>query len=169
MKSLATTMALSFLCAAAPITVDPGGGGDLTEIQPAIEAAVDGATVLVMPGKDVVVESIDFGNKPITVRSEWTSSTTIDNIPPASKVDFFLGACYLRRAARIVAADQQSPEPERESTAQSYADRAMQSLAKSLEKGFRDAKALESLLEGIEPLRGRADFKELLHALKQRK
>ena len=44
----------------ATIVVDPGGGGDFREIQPAIDVAADGDTVLVKPGEYVVAEPIDF-------------------------------------------------------------------------------------------------------------
>ncbi len=42
------------------IVVDLNGGGDFTEIQPAIDAAEDGDTVLVRSGEYVITESIDF-------------------------------------------------------------------------------------------------------------
>ena len=87
----ATFGALLSFCSfagAATITVDPGGAGDFTEIQPAIDAAEDGDTVLVRPGEYVVREPIDFNRfhdprdpasppvKNIVVRSEAGSSRT---------------------------------------------------------------------------------------------
>ena len=79
---LATTLsgALTFssVCFAQTIMVDLNGGGDYTEIQSAIDAAVDGDTVLVKPGEYVINESITFGWKAITVRSEnGAQETTI--------------------------------------------------------------------------------------------
>jgi len=41
-------------CPGGEIVVDPSGGGDFTEIQPAIDAAADGDTVLVQPGEYVI-------------------------------------------------------------------------------------------------------------------
>ena len=52
------------------ITVDPNGGGDHTAIQPAIDAAQDGDTVLVKPGEYVITEPITFLGKAITVKGE---------------------------------------------------------------------------------------------------
>lgn len=47
-------------CRAATIIVDLNGGGDFTEIQPAIDAAADGNEVVVKPGEYFIVESLDF-------------------------------------------------------------------------------------------------------------
>ena len=58
------------------IVVDLNGGGNFTRIQSAIDAADNGDTVLVMPGE--YVESISFGGKAVTVRSqEGAEETTI--------------------------------------------------------------------------------------------
>ncbi len=78
------------LCPAATITVDRNGGGDYTEIQPAIDAAADGDTVLVQPGEYVISKPLDFNRahdpedpgsppvKDITLRSaEGAEVTTI--------------------------------------------------------------------------------------------
>ncbi len=45
--------------AAATITVDPAGGGDFADIQPALDAAGPGDMVLVRPGDYVVREPLD--------------------------------------------------------------------------------------------------------------
>ena len=57
-------------CLAATITVDIGGGSDHTSIQPAIDAAQDGDTVLVKPGEYVITVAIMFRGKAITVKGE---------------------------------------------------------------------------------------------------
>ena len=44
------------------ITVDLNGGGDFTEIQPAIDAATDGATVLVQAGECVFASGLGMQN-----------------------------------------------------------------------------------------------------------
>ncbi len=45
---------------AATITVDPSGGGGFTAIQPALDAAADGDTVLVKAGEYVITEPLRF-------------------------------------------------------------------------------------------------------------
>ena len=50
MRVLASSLCLCAVCHAATITVDLNGGEDYTEIQPAIDAAADGDTVLVRQG-----------------------------------------------------------------------------------------------------------------------
>jgi len=47
----AILLALSGLGPAATIVVDPAGGGGFDRIQPALDAAAEGDTVLVMPGE----------------------------------------------------------------------------------------------------------------------
>jgi hypothetical protein len=46
--------------AAGTIVVDPGGAGDFSHIQPALDAAADGDTVLVKPGEYVIAEPLRF-------------------------------------------------------------------------------------------------------------
>ena len=58
--ALAVLLAIGAPCSAATIVVDLNGGGDFTEIQPAIDAARDGDTVLVRPGEYIITESINF-------------------------------------------------------------------------------------------------------------
>ncbi|HZN59585.1 MAG TPA: right-handed parallel beta-helix repeat-containing protein, partial [Planctomycetota bacterium] len=53
-------LALPPLSPAATITVDPGGGGDFTGIQEALDAAADGDRVLVRPGEYLLSEPLDF-------------------------------------------------------------------------------------------------------------
>jgi hypothetical protein len=73
---------------AATLTVDLNGGADYTDIQPAIDAAKDGDTVIVKPGEYVIAEPINFNRlhdpenpasppvKNITVRSEAGAEVT---------------------------------------------------------------------------------------------
>ena len=64
--------------------LDQNGGGDFTEIQPALDAAADGDTVLVRPGEYVIVEPLDFNRlrdperpvKNLEVRSEGGAEVT---------------------------------------------------------------------------------------------
>jgi len=70
------------LCAgaarAATLVVDLSGTGDFTAIQPAIDAAQAGDTVLVKAGEYEITEPVRFKGKAITVRSEsGRESTTI--------------------------------------------------------------------------------------------
>ena len=59
------------------IVVDVVGGGEFSEIQAAIDAAVDQDTVLVRPGEYVISESINFKGKVITVEGSGAERTTI--------------------------------------------------------------------------------------------
>jgi len=69
---------LSGLCGAATTVVDALGGGAFTTIQPAIDAAADGDTILVMPGTYEVTAPITFKGRVITVISQdGPAETTI--------------------------------------------------------------------------------------------
>lgn len=60
------------------IVVDGGGDGEFTEIQPAIDLAVEGDTVLVRPGEYLITEPISFKGKLITVEgASGAGETTI--------------------------------------------------------------------------------------------
>ena len=74
---LATVFAIRTPCDAAVFTVDLNGGGDFTEIQPAIDAAADGDTVLVLAGEYGITEPIIFSGKAITVCGEGEAGSTI--------------------------------------------------------------------------------------------
>ena len=75
---LAASVFFSSSLTAATLTVDLNGGADYTDIQAAIDAAVDGDTVLVKPGEYVIAESISFKGKGITVHGEaGPEATTI--------------------------------------------------------------------------------------------
>jgi hypothetical protein len=57
---LAAACVLVSAASGATIVVDLQGGGDFTSIQPAIDAAKSGDTVLVNPGEYVIAEPINF-------------------------------------------------------------------------------------------------------------
>ena len=61
---------------AAVITVDRLGVSDFTEIQPAIDFAAAGDTVVVLPGEYVITEPITFLGKAITVKGEKGAAET---------------------------------------------------------------------------------------------
>lgn len=67
---LTAALACTVPSRAATISVDVNGNGLLTEIQPAIDAAETGDTILVKPGEYVITEPISFLGKAITVQSE---------------------------------------------------------------------------------------------------
>ena len=57
---LSSVFTFCSVCLADAITVDLHGGAEYTEIQPAIDAAVDGDTVLVKPGKYLITGPLTF-------------------------------------------------------------------------------------------------------------
>lgn len=66
---------------AATLVVDVGGSGDYTAIQPALDAAADGDTVLVMPGTYIGADNteLDFAGTNVELRgSDGAASTIID-------------------------------------------------------------------------------------------
>lgn len=86
------------ICPAAEFIVDQQGGGDYTNIQSAINATVDGDSVLVMPGDYWITRPISFLGKAITVMAEAdptltaiTMSDSPDNADVASVVSFTSG------------------------------------------------------------------------------
>ncbi|MBN1419444.1 MAG: right-handed parallel beta-helix repeat-containing protein [Planctomycetes bacterium] len=70
-------IALSSVCPAATHVVDLSGGGDFRAIQPAIDAAADGDTVLIRPGVYEISETLEIRSKSITVRGEAGADRTV--------------------------------------------------------------------------------------------
>ncbi len=68
--ALCSVFLISPVLVVAEITVDLDGGGDFTEIQPAIDAAMEGEVVLVKRGEYVISSPINFSGNSITVLAE---------------------------------------------------------------------------------------------------
>ncbi|MBN1418434.1 MAG: right-handed parallel beta-helix repeat-containing protein, partial [Planctomycetes bacterium] len=62
---------------AATIVVDGEGGGDFTSIQPAIDAAADGDTVLIAAGEYAIREPLTYRGKAIVVKGEAGAEGTV--------------------------------------------------------------------------------------------
>jgi serine/threonine protein kinase/tetratricopeptide (TPR) repeat protein len=75
--------------------------------------------------------------------------------------DGYCAACFLARAVPLAEKDDRLPPDERRRCAQVYADRAVELLRQALAKGYRDLNQLKGD-EDLNPLRQRADFRELL-------
>jgi len=82
--AVSAVLVLPDFCPAITIVVDPGGGGEFTEIQQAIDAALDGEEVLVRSGEYVVTEPINFRGKLISVRGDYGAEETTIRLSAAS-------------------------------------------------------------------------------------
>lgn len=81
-RALVCAFLLTFVVSAAngaTIVIDQGGGGDYPEIQPGLNLADHGDTVLVMPGVYSGIDNtnLDFGGKALVLRSHSGPGVTI--------------------------------------------------------------------------------------------
>jgi len=67
------------------ILIGGSGGGDFTEIQPALQAAGDGDVCLVEPGVYEIEESLDFLGKDVTLRSRAGPNDTVIRMARSSR------------------------------------------------------------------------------------
>jgi tetratricopeptide (TPR) repeat protein len=75
--------------------------------------------------------------------------------------DNYIAAGLLSQCARVAGKDMKLTEARRRELSKSYADRAITSLRKAMDHGFKDAAKLAKDAD-FEPLRQRADFKKLV-------
>jgi tetratricopeptide (TPR) repeat protein len=93
-----------------------------------------------------------------------------DRVPtffPRRGPDAYAAAALLARCAALAGQDADLPEPQRHDRARDYADRAMAWLRQAVERGYNDVKQVRTD-PTLEPLRARADYRELLDKLDKR-
>ena len=78
--------------------VDETGAGDFTDIQPAVDAAVDGDVVLVKPGTYGAVEVV---GKTLTIAGERTAEGFAPSVYPGSTVESILSITDLAANQRV--------------------------------------------------------------------
>lgn len=85
---------------------------------------------------------------------------------PSVSQEYYGSAGFLARCIPLAENDLKFPEPERQTLAQSYGERAVALLKEAIKKGYKDAKQLDDEM-AFAPLRTRDDFKRLLNSLKR--
>jgi tetratricopeptide (TPR) repeat protein len=75
--------------------------------------------------------------------------------------DFYNAACFLARCARLAEKDQQLSEAKRKERGQSYGDKAIATLRRAIQSGYKDAPHMKKDTD-LDALRGRDDFKKVL-------
>jgi tetratricopeptide (TPR) repeat protein len=88
-------------------------------------------------------------------------------VRPKNAADAHLAAKIFGRCVRLAEQDRKLAEAERETLAQSYADRAMEHLREAVRRGYDKATSITGAV-ALAPLRNRPDFQQLVMELESR-
>jgi tetratricopeptide (TPR) repeat protein len=88
-------------------------------------------------------------------------------IEPSGFEEPLESARFVCRCIKLCRADSAVPEPQRESLARAYSDRAISALETAVRSGYNDLRDLQSAA-AFEPLRGRDDFSQLVREVAAR-
>ncbi|HKI18686.1 MAG TPA: protein kinase, partial [Isosphaeraceae bacterium] len=92
------------------------------------------------------------------------AATKAIEVPPEQSQSYYHIAALWARDLPRIAKDPKLSDTRRQERARSYADRAMKLLQQAVKKGFKDVKTLKDSSD-FDALRGREDFKMLIHEL----
>jgi serine/threonine-protein kinase len=84
------------------------------------------------------------------------------------KNSVYNAACYLARCVPLAEKDAKLPEAQRQELARSYADRALDTLRRAVQSGYKDVARIKKDPD-LDPLRRRPDFQQLLQDLEKEK
>ena len=93
----------------------------------------------------------------------YVETTPTAKAQPTNLREALEAARFLCRCAGLAREDRSIPAANRDSLAQSYADRSMHALSSASQSGFRDSDDLKTS-RLYDPLRGRDDFRRLVQA-----
>jgi hypothetical protein len=97
-------------------------------------------------------------------RAAAVAATQLLEAAVAPARDDYVAACYLARCASLVEKDKHLSAAQRQELTRFYADKAMAALRQAVRSGYTDGHHMTEDTS-LDPLRGRADFKELLGEL----
>jgi hypothetical protein len=92
------------------------------------------------------------------------TAARLPGVMPEGWEEYSRAACFLAACIPLAATDRQLSNEERERLARAYGDQAVQLLRQAIDRGYRDIADLKRA-SILQPLRGRADFRELLAEL----
>jgi tetratricopeptide (TPR) repeat protein len=151
--------------------------GDLADAPATLRAGIDHlkAALSRSPANPALQQALRFSSSELAEALVQTgehsaaadAANSIAEVFPERAADHYAAARLLARCISLAEQDANLAEPERQSSAENYADRAVRMLAQAVQKGFHDAAALRNT-EDFERLRQRDDFQTLLRDLEQK-